>query len=226
MIQIFESPLFGVVLSIFAFEIGVWINKKTGWAAANPLLIAILLVVAFLSAFQIPLEAYQNGGDFISLFLAPATASLAISIYNQISLLKKNLLPVLIGCAAGSITSMGSVYLLCKLFRLDERLTAALLPKSVTTPIAIEIAAQNGGLVPVTVAMVVLTGILGAVAAPALIRLFRVKNPVEAGLAIGTSSHAVGTSRALEIGEAEGAMSSIAIGVSGLLTVLFSMIIS
>lgn len=226
MIQIFESPLFGVVLSIFAFEIGVWINKKTGWAAANPLLIAILLVVAFLSAFQIPLEAYQNGGDFISLFLAPATASLAISIYNQISLLKKNLLPVLIGCAAGSITSMGSVYLLCKLFRLDERLTAALLPKSVTTPIAIEIAAQNGGLVPVTVAMVVLTGILGAVAAPALIKLFRVKNPVEAGLAIGTSSHAVGTSRALEIGEAEGAMSSIAIGVSGLLTVLFSMIIS
>ena len=226
MIQIFESPLFGVVLSIFAFEIGVWINKKTGWAAANPLLIAILLVVAFLSAFQIPLEAYQNGGDFISLFLAPATASLAISIYNQISLLKKNLLPVLIGCAAGSITSMGSVYLLCKLFRLDERLTAALLPKSVTTPIAIEIAAQNGGLVPVTVAMVVLTGILGAVAAPALIRLFRVKNPVEAGLAIGTSSHAVGTSRALELGEAEGAMSSIAIGVSGLLTVLFSMIIS
>lgn len=121
---------------------------------------------------------------------------------------------------------MGSVYLLCKLFRLDEQLTASLLPKSVTTPIAIEIAAQNGGLVPVTVAMVVLTGILGAVAVPALLKLFRVKNPVEAGLAIGASSHAVGTSRALELGEAEGAMSSIAIGVSGLLTVLFSMLIS
>lgn len=226
MTQILESPLFGIVLSIFAYEFGIWINKKTGWAAANPLLIAILLVIAFLSAFHIPLEAYQNGGDFISLFLAPATASLAISIYNQFSLLKKNLLPVLAGCAAGAITSMGSVYLLCKLFRLDEQLTAALLPKSVTTPIAIEIAAQNGGLVPVTVAMVVLTGILGAVAAPALIKLFRVKNPVEAGLAIGASSHAVGTSRALELGEAEGAMSSIAIGVSGLLTVLFSMLIS
>lgn len=226
MMQILESPLFGIVLSIFAYEMGVWINKKTGWAAANPLLIAILLVVALLSAFQIPLEAYQNGGDFISLFLAPATASLAISIYNQFLLLKKNLFPVLAGCAAGAITSMGSVYLLCKMFRLDEQLTAALLPKSVTTPIAIEIAAQNGGLVPVTVAMVVLTGILGAVAAPALIKLFRVKNPVEAGLAIGASSHAVGTSRALELGEAEGAMSSIAIGVSGLLTVLFSMLIS
>ncbi len=226
MTQILESPLFGIVLSIFAYELGVWIHKKTGWAAANPLLIAILLVVAFLSAFHIPLEAYQTGGDFISLFLAPATASLAISIYNQFSLLKKNLLPVLAGCAAGAVTSMGSVYLLCKLFRLDEQLTASLLPKSVTTPIAIEIAAQNGGLVPVTVAMVVLTGILGAVAVPALLKLFRVKNPVEAGLAIGASSHAVGTSRALELGEAEGAMSSIAIGVSGLLTVLFSMLIS
>ena len=226
MTQILESPLFGIVLSIFAYELGVWIHKKTGWAAANPLLIAILLVVAFLSAFHIPLEAYQTGGDFISLFLAPATASLAISIYNQFSLLKKNLLPVLAGCAAGAVTSLGSVYLLCKLFRLDEQLTAPLLPKSVTTPIAIEIAAQNGGLVPVTVAMVVLTGILGAVAVPALLKLFRVKNPVEAGLAIGASSHAVGTSRALELGEAEGAMSSIAIGVSGLLTVLFSMLIS
>ena len=226
MTQILESPLFGIVLSIFAYELGVWIHKKTGWAAANPLLIAILLVVAFLSAFHIPVEAYQTGGDFISLFLAPATASLAISIYNQFSLLKKNLLPVLAGCAAGAVTSMGSVYLLCKLFRLDEQLTASLLPKSVTTPIAIEIAAQNGGLVPVTVAMVVLTGILGAVAVPALLKLFRVKNPVEAGLAIGASSHAVGTSRALELGEAEGAMSSIAIGVSGLLTVLFSMLIS
>ena len=226
MTQILESPLFGIVLSIFAYELGVWIHKKTGWAAANPLLIAILLVVAFLSAFHIPLEAYQTGGDFISLFLAPATASLAISIYNQFSLLKKNLLPVLAGCAAGAVTSMGSVYLLCKLFRLDEQLTASLLPKSVTTPIAIEIAAQNGGLVPVTVAMVVLTGILGAVAVPALLKLFRVKNPVEAGLAIGASRHAVGTSRALELGEAEGAMSSIAIGVSGLLTVLFSMLIS
>ena len=226
MTQILESPLFGIVLSIFAYELGVWIHKKTGWAAANPLLIALLLVVAFLSAFHIPLEAYQTGGDFISLFLAPATASLAISIYNQFSLLKKNLLPVLAGCAAGAVTSMGSVYLLCKLFRLDEQLTASLLPKSVTTPIAIEIAAQNGGLVPVTVAMVVLTGILGAVAVPALLKLFRVKNPVEAGLAIGASSHAVGTSRALELGEAEGAMSSIAIGVSGLLTVLFSMLIS
>ncbi len=225
MSEVVQSPLFGIVLSIFAYEAGVWINKKTHCAAANPLLIAILLVIGVLELFRIPLESFQKGGNFIALFLAPATASLAISIYGQFALLKKNLLPVLVGCAAGSLTSMGSVWLLCRAFRLDEAITASLIPKSVTTPIAIEIAAQHGGIVPITVAMVVITGILGAVAAPLLIRLFRIESPVEAGLAIGTASHAVGTSKALEIGEAEGAMSSIAIGVSGVLTVLFSMVI-
>ena len=222
---LFRSPLFGIMLSILAYGLGVLINRKTRCAAANPLLIAILLVIGVLVAFRIPLESYQRGGDFIALFLAPATASLAVSIYRQLPLLKKNLLPVLAGCGTGSLASMGSVWLLCRLFRLDEALTASLLPKSVTTPSAIEIASQYGGIPSITVAIVVLTGILGAAAAPALIRLFRIRNPVEAGLAIGTCSHAVGTSKALELGEAEGAMSSIAIGVSGLLTVLFAMII-
>ena len=222
---LFRSPLFGIMLSILAYGLGVLINRKTRCAAANPLLIAILLVIGVLVAFRIPLESYQRGGDFIALFLAPATASLAVSIYRQLPLLKKNLLLVLAGCGTGSLASMGSVWLLCRLFRLDEALTASLLPKSVTTPIAIEIASQYGGIPSITVAIVVLTGILGAAAAPALIRLFRIRNPVEAGLAIGTCSHAVGTSKALELGEAEGAMSSIAIGVSGLLTVLFAMII-
>ena len=223
--ELLRSPLFGVTLSIFAYALGVFINRKTHCAAANPLLIAILLVIGVLTVLRIPLDSYQQGGDFISLFLAPATASLAVSIYRQLPLLKKNLLPVLVGCGVGSLTSMGSVWLLCRLFKMDESLTAALLPKSVTTPIAIEISAQLGGIPSITVAIVVLTGILGAVSAPALIKLFRVKNPVAAGLAIGTCSHAVGTSKAIEIGEAEGAMSSIAIGVSGLLTVLFSMAI-
>ena len=222
---LFRSPLFGIMLSILAYGLGVLINRKTRCAAANPLLIAILLVIGVLVAFRIPLESYQRGGDFIALCLAPATASLAVSIYRQLPLLKKNLLPVLAGCGTGSLASMGSVWLLCRLFRLDEALTASLLPKSVTTPIAIEIASQYGGIPSITVAIVVLTGILGAAAAPALIRLFHIRNPVEAGLAIGTCSHAVGTSKALELGEAEGAMSSIAIGVSGLLTVLFAMII-
>ena len=210
MTEWFSSPLFGVVLSILAYALGVWVNKKLRTPIANPLLIAILLVIAFLKLTGIPLDAYRKGGDFISMFLAPATACLAVSIYSQRKLLKKNLFPVLAGSAAGSAASMGCVWLLCRLFRVEDSFTASLLPKSVTTPIAMGVAEQLGGVVP-------------AVLAPALIRLFRVKDPVAAGLAIGACSHAVGTSKALELGEAEGAMSSIAIGVCGLMTVLFSM---
>ncbi len=223
--EFFASPLFGIVLSLFAYQAGLFLNRKTRCPAVNPLLVAILLVMGVLTALRVPLESYQAGGDFIALFLGPATVSLALTVYRQLPLLKRSLLPVLAGCAAGSAASIGSVLLLCRLFQLDEALTASLLPKSVTTPIAIEISARHGGIVPITVAIVVITGILGAVLSPTLIRLLRIKNPVEAGLAIGTCSHAVGTSRALDLGEAEGAMSSIAIGVSGVITVLFSMLV-
>lgn len=220
-----SSPLFGIVVSILAYTAGVWLNRKAKSPLVNPLLIAIILVVLVLSAFHIPLENYQAGGNFIALFLAPATASLALSVYRQRDILKRNLFPVLLGCAAGSITSMLSVYGLCKAFNLDERLTASMLPKSVTTPIAMEVSKQHGGIVPVTVAAVVITGILGSMMAPLLIKAFRVKNPVAAGVAIGAASHAVGTSKAIEIGETEGAMSGIAIGISGIFTVLLAMLL-
>ena len=173
--------------------------------------------------FRIPYEAYNQGGALINLFLAPATACLAVSIYTKVELLKQNWLPILVGCAAGSLTSMGSVYALCRLFRLDESLTAALMPKSVTTPIAVSIAASHGGITSITVVAVILTGILGSILAPTLIRVFRVRDPLTEGLAIGAGSHAVGTSKALELGETEGAMSGLAIGVCGILTVLLSM---
>lgn len=220
-----RSPLFGIVVSILAYAVGVWLNRKAKSPLVNPLLIAIILVVLVLSAFHIPLKNYQAGGNFIALFLAPATASLALSVYRQRDILKRNLFPVLLGCAAGSITSMLSVYGLCKAFSLDERLTASMLPKSVTTPIAMEVSKQHGGIVPVTVAAVVITGILGSMMAPLLIKAFRVKNPVAAGVAIGAASHAVGTSKAIEIGETEGAMSGIAIGISGIFTVLLAMLL-
>ena len=225
MSELFKSPLFGIVLCIFSYETGLWLNRKLKTPLANPMLIAILLVIGVLLLFRIPLADFNNGGNMISLFLAPATASLAITIYSQFEVLKKNLLPVLAGTAVGSAVSMGSVLLLCRAFRLDEKLTAAMLPKSVTTPIAMEISKAHGGIVPVTVAAVVITGIMGAMLAPTLIKLFHIKNPVEAGLAIGTASHALGTTKAVELGEVEGAMSGIAIGTAGILTVLFSMLI-
>ncbi len=218
-----SSPLFGIVLCIAAFELGVWLQKRLKTPLCNPLLIAVALIIALLHALQIPFEDFNRGGELVSLFLAPATAVLALSIYSQLEVLKKHFLPVLAGCLAGSLTSMASVFGLCKLFGLDKALTVSLLPKSVTTPIAIGIAEAHGGIRAVTVAAVIITGVIGAIAAPALVRLFRIKNPVEAGTAIGACSHAVGTTKAMEMGEIQGAMSSIAIGVSGLLTVLLSL---
>lgn len=219
------SPFFGIVLCIGTYAVGLWINRKTKSPIANPLMIAIALVIVILSVFHIPLEDFNQGGDLIAFFLIPATAALALSIYRQVWLLKRNFLPIIIGSAVGSLVSMGSVYGLCRLFRLDDVLTQSLIPKSVTTPIAMDLSIQLGGEPSITVAAVVVTGIVGAIFAPSLIRLFRVDNSIAAGVAIGTCSHALGTTKALEIGEVEGAMSGIAIGVSGILTVLFATII-
>lgn len=223
MAELASSPLFGIALSIAAFSAGIWLQKKTGLTVCNPLLIAIVLVIGVLLLFKIPYESYNEGGSMINLLLSPATACLAVSIHSRAELLRKNWLPILAGAAAGSVTSMGSVYVLCRLLGLEEDMTWSLLPKSVTTPIAVGISEGHGGIVPITVVAVILTGIMGSLTAPALIRLFGTKDPMEAGLAIGACSHAVGTSRAIEMGEIQGAMSGLAIGICGLVTVAVSL---
>ncbi len=223
--EILASPFFGIWLSIAAFGIGVKLQKKTGLVICNPLIVAIALVSATLLILKIPYESYEAGGAIINMFLAPATACLAVSIYTKAALLKENWIPVGVGAICGSLASMGSVYLMCRLFSLDEAMTASLMPKSVTTPIAVSISEGHGGMVPITVVAVIFTGILGSILAPGLIRLFKVEDPVTAGIAIGACSHAVGTSKALELGETEGAMSGLAIGICGILTVLFSLVL-
>ena len=225
MSELWTSPYLGIALSILAFWAGEKLQKKLKSPFCNPLLIAILIIVIILLVFDIPYDSYNEGGAVINMFLAPATACLAVSIYTKLQLLKENAIPILVGCTAGSLSSMGSVYVLCKLFGLDEAMTASLLPKSITTPIAVEVCQTHGGIVPVTVIAVIFTGILGSILAPYLIKLFRVKNPIAAGLSIGACSHAVGTSKAIELGETEGAMSGLAIGVCGILTVIISMVL-
>lgn len=220
---LYTSPYFGVALSVIAFGIGVKFRQKTNSALCNPLVIAIVLVIGVLLCFKIPYDSYNVGGEIINMFLAPATACLAVSIYTRLSILKKYWLPILVGCTAGSLSSMTSVYIMCRLFGLETNLTMSMLPKSVTTPIAVSVAEAHGGVVPVTVVAVIFTGILGSIMAPWLIRFFRVSDRVAAGLAIGASSHAVGTAKAIEIGEVEGAMSGLAIGICGIATVIFSM---
>ncbi len=221
-----SSPLFGIVLTCVSYLIGLQVQKKLKHPLANPLIIGAAISIGLLLALDIPLENYKIGSSFISMFLGPATAILALSIYRQLPVLKANILPVIAGTAVGSAVSMSSVLLLCRLFRLDEIMANSLLAKSVTTAIAIEITAQQGGIPSITVAAVVITGIMGAVFSPLLIKLLRVNDSVAAGLAIGTSSHALGTTKALQIGEVEGALSSIAIGVAGFITVIFGMFIA
>lgn len=223
MSELTASPFFGVTLSVVAFWAGTRLQKKTKLVICNPLLVGILLVIAVLVVLKIPYENYNEGGSLINLFLSPATACLAVAIYSKAKLLKENWLPILVGCTVGSLVSMGSVWLLCRLFGLNDAMTASLLPKSVTTPIAVSVAESHGGISSITVVAVILTGIFGSIVAPFLIRLFRVKDPVTAGLSIGACSHAMGTSKALELGETEGAMSGLAIGVCGLITVVVSM---
>lgn len=223
--DIFSSPMFGIVLCIFTYKAALYVNQKLKTPLANPLVIAISFIIIILKVFNISLADFQQGGDIISMFLAPATVALALSIYRQIKVLKKYFLPIIAGCFVGCITSMSSVYFLCKLFKLDEKIIASMLSKSVTTPIAIEITNQLGGIAPITVAAVIVTGIMGAVLAPTLIKFFHIDNSIAAGVAIGASSHAVGTSKAIEIGEIEGAMSGVSIVVSGIITVILSIFI-
>lgn len=214
------SPLFGIALTVAAYSAGLWVNRKTRLSIANPNLIAIPLIILCLLLTGTPLADYQRGGDVIDMLLGPATTALALSIYRQREVLRENFLPVLLGCLAGCCASVGSTLALCRVFGLDETLTVSLLPKSVTTPIAVELSTQGGGIAAVTIVVVIFTGISGAALAPGLLRLLRIEDPMAQGVAIGTASHGIGTARALELGKVQGAMSSVAIGVSGILTVL------
>lgn len=220
-----ESPFFGICLCIGTYLLGRAVQRRTGWVLANPLLIAAGLCIAVLTLLELPYEAFSGGAEVLNWLLGPVTALLALGIYNQRAVLKRYFLPVLLGCLAGSLVSMGSVLLLCRLLGVEEAVAASLLPKSCTTPIALSICAGRGGLGAITACAVILTGILGAVSAPVMVRWLGVHDPVAQGLAIGACSHAIGTSRARELGELQGAMSSIAIGVCGLMSVGLSLLL-
>lgn len=212
------SPFLGLTLSAAGWCFGCWLQKKTGLLVCNPLLIASALIIALLSLFRIPYESYALGSNFIKLMLGPVTAVLALNIYNQRRILKDYFLAVLLGCFAGSLTSLCSVLLLCRLFQMEELLTVSLLPKSVTAAIALSIVDSRGGVAGVAAAAGMITGMLGAILVPQFAKLFHITDPVAEGLAIGSCSHALGTTKAMEIGKIQGAMSSIAICVCGIIT--------
>jgi predicted murein hydrolase (TIGR00659 family) len=222
MTDVLTTPVFGVLISLLAFETGLWINRKTRLSLLNPLLIAIALVIVLIQLTPLELEDYNRGGQIISFLLAPATVALAIPLYKSIRLLKESPGPILAGVVGGSLLSLLSIIFLSKLFNLSQELLLSMLPKSVTTPIGIALSEQLGGLPQVTVAAIVITGIFGAVLAQPLFKLLKITDPVAQGIAIGTASHVLGTAKALEIGEIEGAMSGLAISLAGLATVLMA----
>ncbi|WP_297711899.1 LrgB family protein [Clostridium sp.] len=217
-----NNMFFGIFISLIAFEIGLFIYKKTKFPLLNPLLIASIIIIAFLKIFNIDFDTYNKGGQFINIFLGPATIVLAVPLYKNLSLLKKNFLPIFAGIFVGSLVSVLSVISISIFLRLDNSLTISLLSKSVTTPIGIEITNSLGGVSSITVLAIVLSGIIGAVVGPTVFKILRINHPIARGVSLGTASHAVGTSKALEIGETEGAMSSLSIGVAGIITVFLA----
>lgn len=218
--EITKEPIFGVTITLAAYAFGDMISKKTKSPLANPLLIASVIIIAFLLGFKIPIENYQNGSKFLDMLIAPATTALALSMYKNYDIIKKNLSAIVVGCFAGALTAVVSVIALSKLFGVSEDILNAMLPKSVTMAIALQVSQQRGAMVPLTSAAVFFTGFFVGVAAPWLIKIFKVKNPVAKGLALGASGHAFATAKAIEIGEIEGALSGIAIGMCGISTVI------
>ena len=217
---------FGLFVSVFAYIIGMWLKKKLGWGILNPLLIAVILVIAFLVGTGIPYAEYNKGASYISYFLTPATVCLAIPLYKQLELLKKNFAAVVIGITSGVLASAASIFMMSMLFKLDHVYYVSLLPKSITTAIGMGVSEEAGGIVTITIVSIILTGIFGNIIGEAWFKLVKIKEPIAKGLALGTASHAIGTAKALELGEVEGAMSSLSIAVAGLMTVVVVPLVS
>ena len=215
-----NSLFFGVSISIGAYGIGCVLKKKYKIALFNPLLISIILTIGFIQFMHVSYGDYYEGAKYLSYLLTPATVALAIPLYEKLELLKKEWKAILIGISSGVLTSLACVCGLAAIFGLSHEEYVTLLPKSITTAIGMGISEELGGYVTLTVAVIVITGILGNVLAESLCKLFHITEPIAKGIAIGSSSHAMGTAKAMEMGEIEGAMSSLSIAVAGVLTVI------
>lgn len=215
-----ESVYMGVMLTLGTYCIGIWLKKVSGWTLMNPLLVSIVLSIGFLCATGTSYESYAKGADVISYLLTPATVCLAVPLYEQIEHLKRNYHAVATGITAGVLGSMTSILGMVLLLGMDHQAYVTLLPKSITTAIGMGVSEELGGNVPVTILVIVITGITGNIFAEKFLRLIKVREPIAKGIAIGSASHVIGTAKAMEMGQTEGAMSSLAIVTSGVLTVI------
>ncbi len=214
-----ESVFFGVAISLVSYSAGMALKKKWKLAIVNPLLISVLIIVMFLLLFEIDYSTYNYGAKYISFFLTPATVSLAVPLYRRIELIKKYPKVVFGGILSGVFTAMVGIFLLSFVFGLTHEQYVTLLPKSITNAIGIGVSEKMGGIPTITVVAISITGIMGNIVAEGVCKLFRITEPIAKGLAIGTASHAMGTAKAMEMGDVEGAMSSLSIVVAGIATV-------
>jgi putative effector of murein hydrolase len=218
-------PACGILISIVCYAIGIRIRKLIPSPLTNPMVIANTLIILLIVFTPLTLEQYMVGGNMITMFIVPVTVILALRIYRQRAFFKANALPILAGCTVGSAASVFSVLFLCRVFAIDQAITVSLLPKSVTTAIALELAQKNGGAPGIAVTAVIVTGVFSAAFSPFFVRLFKLKDPIAAGVAMGASGHAIGTAAALELGETQGAMGGIAVSLMGIITSLIFLLL-
>lgn len=218
--NIVKSPVFGIVLTLVMYIIALWINKKTKIAALNPLLVSTIFVIIFLLVTKIKYEDYNIGGQYITFLIAPSTVALVVNLYKNIDLLKKNIIPIFVGIFAGVITSVLSVFALSKLLGVNKEMLSSLIPKSLTTAIGVAISQEFGGIEVITVFAIIITGIVGAVISPFVFKVFNIETRVAKGIGLGTAAHAIGTSKAIEMGEVEGGMSGLSIALAGFISVI------
>lgn len=214
-----NSAFAGVTISLLAYMFGMELRKRFHSGIFNPLLISIAVTIILLLAARVDYDTYNMGAKYLSWLLTPATVCLAIPLYEQLALLKKNWIAVMAGITSGVLTSLAAVFALALLFGLSHQEYVTLLPKSITTAIGMGVSEELGGHVTITVAVIVITGVLGNILGELVFKLFGIREPIARGLALGTSAHAIGTAKAMELGEIEGAMSSLSIAVAGVLTV-------
>ena len=221
-----NSAMAGVTLSLVVYMLGCWLKKRTGLALFNPLLLSIIVTILVLIVGKVDYDTYNEGAKYLSWFLTPATVSLAIPLYEQLTLLRKNFKAVMAGIVAGVLSSLVAILVKSVLLGLSHTEYVTLLPKSITTAIGMGVAEELDGYVTITVAAIVTTGVLGNILAEPVLRLFRITEPIAKGVALGSSAHAIGTAKAMELGDIEGAMSSLSIAVAGLLTVIGATVFS
>lgn len=220
--EIFMNVPMMLVLTIGSYLLGLWVKQKSRLSLLHPFLICIPVIISILTILDIPCDFYMEGNKMIEFMLGPSVVALGLLLYDHIGTIRKNMLSILVSVSVGSLTGIGSVYLLCRMFSLDDMFIKSLEPKSVTTPIAMDLSAILGGNISLTAVSVVLCGFIGAVFGPLVLKLFHIKTPVARGLAMGCAGHGLGTSRAIENSAIEGAVSGLAIALMGLATAVFT----